>query len=113
MVQAVLNAVCEDFQGCHTIAYADLSTQLILATNTKTELSRDTLNALCAQANLALAKGSVGVIGTQAGFQVFLRATAEPNDALICLCSLQTDMVRFLPAAQACLAAIASTDATP
>lgn len=104
MVQATLDGFCNTFDGCVTLAYADLSTQLVLATNSDTEETRDALNLLCEEARLVLDGGHLGVVGTKSGFRVFLRDLVEPSDGLICICTLQTDMAAFLPAAQDCLA---------
>lgn len=108
MVQKALDAVCESFDGCETLAYADLSTQLVLATNQTASHTRDTLNDLCAEAKLILSDGHVGVVGSVTGFRLFVRDRTEPTDGLICLCTLETDVANLLPAAQACLARIAS-----
>lgn len=108
MVQKALDAVCETFDGCETLAYADLSTQLVLATNEAASQTRDTLNDLCAEAKLILSDGYVGVVGTSNGFRLFVRDRAEPTDGLICLCGLETDVANLLHAAQDCLARIAS-----
>ncbi|MFP7675474.1 hypothetical protein ACG74X_19160 [Marivita sp. S0852] len=108
MVRQALDAVCETFEGCETLAYADLSTQLVLATNGNNTQAQDGLNALCEEAALMLDGGHIGIVGTQTGFRLFLRDFDEPNDGLICLCTLQTDMDGLLPAARKCLSQIAS-----
>ncbi len=108
MVQKALNAVCDRFDGCETLAYADLSTQLVLATNAAASQPRDTLNELCAEAKLILKDGFVGVVGTDSGFRLFVRDRNEPTDSLICLCTLGTDVAGLLPAVQDCLSKIAS-----
>lgn len=104
MVQDVLNKVCARFEGCDTLAYADLSTDLVLATNDDSSLPRDTLNTLCAEARVVLNGGDLALIGTAKGFRIFLRAASEPDDGLICICDLGTDVEAVVPAAQACLA---------
>lgn len=108
MVQEVLDAVCETFDSCETLAYADLSTRLVLATNSETDQRRDALNALCAQAEVVLEGGNISVIATASGFRLFLRDHSEPMDGLICLCGLQTDMAKFIPVAQQCLSEISN-----
>ena len=100
----MLDGFCAAFEGCETLAYADLSTQLVLATNSEAEEPRDALNLLCEEAKLVLDGGHLGIVGTATGFRVFLRDLVEPSDGLICICSLRTDMDAFLPAAQDCLA---------
>lgn len=110
MVQKALNAVCDTFDGCETLAYADLSTQLVLATNEAASQTRDTLNDLCAEAKLVLDVGHIAVVGTGTGFRLFFRDRTEPSDCLICVCSLEADIAKLFPAAQQCLAEIASGD---
>ena len=111
MVQKALNAVCETFDGCETLAYADLSTKLVLATNDAPGQTRETLNDLCEEATVILQDGFIGVIGTSSGFRLFFRDRIEPSEGLICVCSLGTDVARLLPAAQECLATLAAGDA--
>lgn len=108
MVQKALNAICETFDGCETLAYADLSIQLVLATNETSDKTRDDLNDLCAEAMLFLKEGNIGVVGTQSGFRLFFKDPDEPTEGLICLCTLGADLVTLMPAAQKCLADIAS-----
>jgi len=111
MVQKALNAVCETFAGCETLAYADLSTQLVLATNETSGETRDALNALCAEAMAFLEDGHIGVVGTDQGFRLFFKDPKEPTEGLICLCALSADLANLMPAAQQCLADIAAGEA--
>lgn len=103
MVQNALNALCDQFDGCETLAYADLSTRMVLVTNTKTPESQDTLNALCQEANLLLEKGNCAMSGTVGQLHLFVRATNEPSDALCCICSGEADVAELIPALQSCL----------
>ncbi|MEM6940258.1 MAG: hypothetical protein AAF943_04650 [Pseudomonadota bacterium] len=112
MVQKALNAVCEAFEGCDTLAYADLSTKLVLATNESTELPRDALNTLCEDATVLLSEGFTCVIGTEAGFRIFLRDPVETTDGMICLCARSADIEALLPAVKDCLAGLARGDAS-
>ncbi len=108
MVQKALNAVCDAFQGCDTLAYADLSTKLVLATNDASQQTRDALNELGSEAAIILSEGNIGVVGTSEGFRLFLRDPDEPTEALICLCALDTDVEALVPEAQKCLAELAA-----
>ena len=108
MVQKALNAVCEKFDGCETLAYADLSTKLVLATNDTAPQSRDALNELCVQATTILNGGHIGVVGTGKEFRLFLRDSQEPSEGLICVCTVSADVASILPAVQACLTDLAS-----
>jgi len=106
MVQDALNALCDDFNGCETLAYADLSSRMVLVTNTKTPESQDTLNILCQEANLLLEHGNSAMSGTAGQMHVFIRSEDEPSDALCCICTMDVDFARLLPAMQVCLATI-------
>jgi len=108
MVQKALNEVCQSITGCQTLAYADLSTKLVLATNEGSDHTREALNALCAEADVVLAGGHFGLVGQADGFRLFLRARGEPADSLICLCDLRTDMAALLPAVERCLSEISA-----
>lgn len=103
MVQQALDAVCEQVAGCKTVAFSDLSTQMVLVTNTGTSLHRDALNALCQQAHACLATGAQeGLIGTESGLHVFVRSSVDPTEALCCICALDTDIDQLLSALSDC-----------
>jgi len=119
MVVDELDKLHDGFAGCETLAFADLSTQMILVTNTQSTLRREALDSLCAQAVLVLGTNGQGALGQSAAtagavatadtLRVFLRSTEEPNDALCCICSPTIDAEAFLAAARASLATITST----
>ena len=106
MVQEALNALCDKFDGCETLAYADLSTRMVLVTNSKTPESQDTLNALCQEADLLLKSGDCAISGSAGQMHLFVRATKEPSDALCCKCTAGTDFAGLIPALQSCLDSI-------
>lgn len=92
MVQKALDAVCDQVAGCHTVAFADLSTQMVLVANTSTKQSRDALNILVQQAQQALRSGQIAMVGTDDAFHVFARSADDPTEALCCMCGLDTDI---------------------
>ncbi len=118
MVADALDALQNDFEGCETIAFADLSTQMILITNTGTSHRRETLDSLCAEAALTLgtskkiavgtAPSSTAIVAEPEQLRVFLRADKEPSDVLCCVFRPGLDIATFLPAARACLEQISS-----
>lgn len=118
MVADALNALHDSFAGCETIAFADLSTQMILITNTATSHRRETLDSLCAEAALTLGGSRKVAVGTAPSttaivtgpeqLRVFLRAEKEPSDVLCCVFQPGLDVAAFLPAARACLEQISS-----
>lgn len=110
MVKAALDAICGHFDECETLAFVDLSTQMVLVSNTTTPESQDTLNALCAEAGLALQSGDQAMVCTSQQFRLFVRSPSEPSDALCCICSLRADVSKLLPAMQACLNEITDGD---
>lgn len=111
MVQDALNAVCEDIDGCESIAFVDLSTRMVLVSNASTPESQDTLNMLCTEAVMLLDTGQVAMAAGSDQLHLFLRSSAEPADALCCICTPDTDFRALVPAAQACLASISGDNA--
>lgn len=113
MVANELDALREEHDGCQTIAFGDLSTQMILVTDTKSTLPRETLNSLCAQGALALGRTDKQAVGTMpsrmalladtTALRIFLRAEDEPNDVLCCICAPDVDVEKFVANAKECL----------
>lgn len=118
MVVDDLDKLQEKFDGCETVAFADLSTQMILVTNSDTKQPREALDRLCKEAMIALgsdAKPSFGDTPSSAAFvatkdqlRIFLRADSEPSDVLCCVCAPHVDVASFLTDARPCLAKISS-----
>lgn len=106
MVVDELDALQEKFAACDTIAFADLSTQMILVTNSSTSLAREGLDNLCAEAALTLGTKSrqflgvvpcsSAVVASPGQLRIFLRADTEPTDVLCCVCSTQIDVDAFI-----------------
>ena len=113
MVVDELNALKNTQDACKTIAFADLSTRMILVTDTASNLPREALDALCGQAALALGtKGKVALgeqpcqtalVANKSSVRVFLRAPDEPNDVLCCVCTPNVDVDSFVTSASECL----------
>lgn len=118
MVVDELDALHGRFDACDTLAFADLSTQMILVTNTDTSYRRETLDALCAEAALTLGaekKLPFGDVASKAAFvaskdqmRIYLRAADEPTDVLCCVCKTDVDLDAFLKDARPCLDKISS-----
>ena len=118
MVVDELDALRDRFDGCRTIAFADLSTQMILVTDSGSNLPRESLDDLCAQAALMLGANGKPFLGTQqssaaalantGSLRVFVRADQEPNDVLCCICDPSVDAGAFLADARASIARISS-----
>ena len=111
MVVDELDALRDRFDGCKTIAFADLSTQMILVTDSGSNLPRETLDNLCAQAAQMLGtngrlflgnkESSAAALANNEGLRVFVRANQEPNDVLCCICEPTVDAGAFLADARA------------
>lgn len=118
MVVDDLDALKRKFAGCDTIAFADLSTQMILVTNSDTTYRRETLDRLCAEAALFLGaknqptigngSGSAAFVASKDEMRIFLRADAEPTDVFCCVCAPDIDVAGFLADARPCLEKISN-----
>ena len=118
MVVDDLDALQDKFDGCETIAFADLSTQMILVTNTNANHRREVLDRLCAEAAMALGTAkkpafgdtpsSAAFVATKNQLRIFLRAPDEPTDVLCCVCRPDVDVASFLSDARPCLEKISS-----
>jgi hypothetical protein len=113
MVVDELDSLRDTNDGCETLAFADLSTRMILVTDTGSSLKREALDALCAEAAMMLGTDSIVALGerpsktallaSMASVRVFLRASEEPNDVLCCVCAPNVDVDTFVAQASECL----------
>lgn len=114
MVSDELDALQSRFPVCETLAYADLTTGMVLVTNSTTPLERHGLNRLSADAALLLGAAddtppfgtqvpASAIVSSQDSVSLFLRAEGQPNDALLCVGGGDLDLAAFIPEAQACL----------
>jgi len=118
MVVDELDALREKFDGCTALAFADLSTKMILVTDSSSNLRREVLDALCEEAALLLGSAEKPALGDRPSdmasvtstsqLRVFLRAEHEPDDVLCCICGPKLDADRFVADACACLDRISS-----
>ncbi|PUB17561.1 hypothetical protein [Yoonia sediminilitoris] len=118
MVVDDLDALQGKFEGIETVAFADLSTQMILVTNSNSNQRREALEMLCAEATVALGSADKPALGdtpspaafvaTKNQLRIFLRAPGEPSDVLCCVCKPDVDVASFLSDAKPCLAKISS-----
>ena len=102
--------------GCQAIAFADLSTRMILVTDTQSKLPREALDALCVQAGSVLGAHGKIALGAQpsrmallaekTSVQLFLRASDEPDDVLCCVCAPDVNVDTLVAEATACLSRI-------
>ncbi|MBB5721218.1 hypothetical protein FHS72_000825 [Loktanella ponticola] len=118
MASEELDALHSQFPQCETLAFADLSADMVLVTNTDAPQQREALNALCADAAKSLGKpgspnfgdgqSDTALIATRERLTIFLRASGEPADVLCCICKPTIDVSAFLAAARPTLQKISS-----
>ncbi len=113
MVVEELNNLRQAVPGCDVVAFADLSTQMVLVTSSDQSVPREEMDALSAEGAAVLGHGADGplglgrpgsaVVATSTGLRIFLRAASEPSDALCCMAKSGMDVAAFLTAARPCL----------
>jgi hypothetical protein len=107
-VQDDLGAVIAAFPQARLVAFADLSSRMILASQGRQDFTQEHLDRLCDQARIsfddplfALSMEAFGephgalVLGED-GLRVFLRSDSEPADAMCCICDLGVDLPGFV-----------------
>jgi hypothetical protein len=102
------------------IAFADLSSRTVLASQTKDEVTQEYLDRLCQQARAsfddplfslsveAFGEPHAAVIMEQTTLRVFVRSEADPADALCCICDPTLDIAAFVASLRDTLDAFAS-----
>ena len=113
MVVDELDALKNGDAACEMIAFADLSTKMILVTDSAASRPREVLDALCHEAATLLGGRNAPILGTkpvnsaiwatQSSVRVFLRAPGEPNDVLCCICAPNVNVGKFVARAAQCL----------
>jgi hypothetical protein len=111
-VADTLGAMVKAFPQAQLVAFADLSSSMILMTQGKAELTQEHLDRLCQQAKAALddplaglalqafGEPNTAIVMGQAGLRVFLRSESEPADALCCICDPGIDLSAFVASAR-------------
>lgn len=118
MVVDELDALREKYKGCNALAFADLSTKMILVTDSGSNLRREALDALCTEAALLLGANGEPALADRPSdlasaasptqLRVFVRAAEEPNDVLCCICGPKINAAAFVADACECLDRISS-----
>lgn len=108
-----LDALRGKFADCLTVAFADISTGMVLASSSQDQLNQEHLDALCATAtemltgktasriSTVLAQGEPSdiqqaVIYESMEIGVFLKSARTPTDALCCACRPGIGLAEFL-----------------
>lgn len=107
-VSESLAAVVKTFPEAQLVAFADLSSRMILASSGTLSMTQEHLDRLCDQARtsfddplFALSVEAFGephgaiVIGSD-NLRLFLRSEAEPADAMCCVCDHSIDLAAFV-----------------
>lgn len=118
-VQTLLTGLRDRFPACESVAFADLSAGMILATSTARDLPQERWDDLCDTA-VAMMRGDVaGLTGAiypdGPGFAIlrdkdeigiFVRSATAPDDSLCCVCRPQVEVLALIAAARDSLARI-------
>lgn len=112
-----LDCVRQEFPECQMVAYADISTNMILSISAPIELRQEHLDSLCgiaadmlggqSSSHLRRALGGSSdacvfqvIIIEQKEVEVFLRSTTNPKEALCCVCSPLINLGEFIAGAR-------------
>lgn len=107
-VNETLGAVVKAFPQARLVAFADLSSRMILSSSGTLSTTQEYLDQLCEQARVSfddpLFSLSVEAFGEPNGavvmgpdnIRVFLRSEFEPADALCCICDHSIDLPAFV-----------------
>lgn len=123
-VSTALDELRAEIPGCSLVAFADLSSKIVLTASAATNPAREELDALSAAAYLALdgavAEGAAPIWGDQqetAGTamllsaseaRVFMRSPGENPEALICVCAPDCNLEVVVDCARTTLKRIVS-----
>lgn len=103
-----LGAVVKAYPKARVVAFADLSSSMILASQGADDITQEHLDQLCRQARVAfddpLFALSVEAFGEPHGalvvgedsVRIFLRSESEPADALCCICEHGIELTGFV-----------------
>ena len=120
-----LDALRLEIPGCSLVAFADLSSKIVLTASSAANPAREELDALSVSAHLALdgaiAQGAAGVWANQndapaetamllnaSEARVFMRSPGENPEALICVCAPDCDLEVVVDCARTTLKRIVS-----
>ena len=103
-----LGAVIKAYPQVRVIAFADLSSRMILASQGKDDVTQEYLDQLCQQARTsfddplfslsveAFGEPHAALIMGADDLRLFLRSETEPADALCCICDHSIDLPGFV-----------------
>lgn len=103
-----LGAVVKAFPQARLVAFADLSSRMILSSAGSMSMTQEHLDRLCDQARSsfddplfslsveAFGEPHSAVVMGPANLRVFMRSDSEPADALCCICDHSIDLGAFV-----------------
>jgi hypothetical protein len=113
-----LSAVTKAFPQARVVAFADLSSRMILASSGNQPVTQEHLDELCEQARTsfddpmfslsveAFGEPQAAIVMALDGVQVYMRSESEPADALVCVCDHSIDLAGFVTKIRETLASI-------
>jgi hypothetical protein len=125
-VSEALDSLRSEIPECSLVAFADLSSKIVLTASAAMKPAREELDALSAAAHLALdgavAESAAAVWSSSAAdataetamllsaneARVFMRSPGENPEALICVCAPDCDLERVVDCARTTLTRIVS-----
>lgn len=111
-ISTALDAVRTGISGCTLVAFADINSKLVLSSSAAVTPSREDLDILGEAAGAlmtgGLADGATKAVGatdvaitlTATELRLFLRASQDANEALVCVCDPACDMSAALAVGQ-------------
>lgn len=103
-----LALMCKEFPQTRVIAFADLSSSVVLASQGRANVTQEHLNQLCRQARAsfddplfalsveAFGEPNIAVVMDPDAVRVFLRSETDPADAICCICDHGIDLAAFV-----------------
>jgi hypothetical protein len=109
-----LKMLIEGHPALRAVAFADLSTRMVLISESRTPMLREAFQALCLRGGALLSAVDsdpidpatacdTALVVEDEDIGVFLRVPGAPSDALCCLCEPTIEIDGFLADARDCL----------
>jgi hypothetical protein len=121
-VTEALDGLRAEVEGCELVAYADLSSRMVLSVSAATKYAQEDMDVLSQSAvallDGALAEGAQPLIGEDdqsadlamtlsvEATRIFLRAPGDLTEALICVCAPSSDLSNIVNRGRATLGRI-------
>ena len=103
-----LGTVVKAYPQARVVAFADLSSRMILASQGRADVTQELLDGLCQQARSsfddplfsltveAFGEPNSAIVLAEDSLRVFLRSETEPADAICCICDHSIDLAGFV-----------------